>query len=388
MPAFDPERGCIRDERRLHNAAWRGSYEYLQHEHHQRDRRIYKQITRASRRRFAAAAIPYTIGEGLDGMDVFYSHGHLGAGSTSVYHCDGSLKYVPESDDGLSVSAVVWQDETSWMKETVAHPRYSGQSNDAELYAVNMALEIAVRHISDPKRIIDNIVVFTDSQNIVLMLAGEADCKPPLGPIRTDGRWALEGVYSAAERIEAAGKKLVVAWIKGHRKGSTGTEGKRKADKAASPAIKMLRNHLKAVQPPPDELPEWLRGLEGDLREEALWRLSKSFFHWGSGVCWISPTLQHGNGIEGTLDIEEEDWTVFRPIMTLKDTQQEDAAELRRHMADKHLEGRPLLRKEHAGKVEMKMAPPLNHLYRQAKALPKRSKEFDYAKIYRRALDG
>jgi ribonuclease HI len=387
MPAFDPILGRIRDKRRLHNAAWAGSYEYLQHEHHQRERRIYKQIMHDSRRRFAATAIPYTSGEGVDVMDVFYSHGHLGAGSTSVYFCDGSLKYATESDDGLSASAVVWQDETTWMKETTAHPRYSGQSNDAELYAVNMAFEVALRHISDPKRNIDNIVIFTDSQDIVMMLAGEADCKRPLGPIPTNGRWALEDIYSAAEQLEVAGKKVVVAWIKGHKKGQTGTEGNRKADKAASSAIKMLKDHLNAVQPPPGELPEWVEGLEGDVWDEALWRLSKSFFRWGSGVCWISPSLQYGNGVEGTLDAEEEDWTVYRPIMTLKEAQKEDAAELRRYMAVKHLEGRPLPRKEHTSEVETKKAPPLKHLYRQAKPLPIRPKQLDYAKVYRQVLD-
>lgn len=255
MPVHDPILGRLRDERRLHNAAWRGSYEYLQHEHHQRERRIYQQITHDSRRRFAATAIPYTSGEGLDGMDVFYSHGHLGAGSTAVYYCDGSHRNFPESDDGLLASAVVWQDETTWVKETVAHPRYSGQSNDAELYGIKMTFDVAIRHVSGPKQIVDNIVIFIDCQDLVMMLAGEADCKHPLRPIPLNGRWALEDFYSAAEVLQHAGKKVVVAWIKRHKSG-VGREGNKKADRKANSAVTMLKDYLKSVQAPVDELPD------------------------------------------------------------------------------------------------------------------------------------
>lgn len=127
--------------------------------------------------------------------------------------------------------------------------------------------------------------------------------------------------------------------------------------------------------------------MEGDVREEALWRLSKPFFRSGSGVCWISPTLQNGNGIEGLSEADEENWTVYRPIMSLKEAQEEDARDLARHMADKHLDTRCLPRKEHTAEVKLEKAPPLRHLWHQAKVVLKCPKTVDYSKVYRRALE-
>jgi hypothetical protein len=95
-------------------------------------------------------------------LDVFHNHGYLGAGSTSIYYCDGSHLSQPEFSDGYLASAVVWKDGTVWMTETAAHPRYSGESNDAKLYAVKMAFDVAVRYASDSERDFEDIVVFTD----------------------------------------------------------------------------------------------------------------------------------------------------------------------------------------------------------------------------------
>jgi hypothetical protein len=198
----------------------------------------------------------------------------------------------------------------------------------------------------------------------------------------------LQGVYSAAERIEAAGKKLVVAWIKGHKKGGTGIKGNKKADRAARSAIKMLRDHLTLVQPPADQLSRVDegsgRGWSGgsnlaaeqtflslqkrsllDLSNSAIRQRFREFF----GSWW------------------GRYWTVYRPVMSLTEAQDEDVAELRRYMADKYLEGMSLPRKEHTNQVEMKKAPPLRHLYHQANALKKRLKTKDHSKMYRKSLD-
>jgi hypothetical protein len=102
MSPFDPALGCLKDEHRLHNAAWYASHDYLYHSHNSRKRRIYKSITSNTRRRFAGAALPYTSGQGLGDLPTMLSQGHILPGSPSVYWTDGSsmdAELHPGSDD-------------------------------------------------------------------------------------------------------------------------------------------------------------------------------------------------------------------------------------------------------------------------------------------------
>jgi len=385
MPAFDPVLGRIRDERRLHNTAWYGSYEYLYHEHHERTRRISKQITYDKRRRFCATALPYTSGGGLDDIHGFKSKGHLGPGHNSVYYSDGAHRSAQEEQDGLLASAVAWRDGSGWETKVEGLPRYSGETKDAELYALKMAFDIAVQHASDPDRSFENVVIFSDCQDIIQMLAGEGGSRNSLGPIPTNGRWALEDVYDAAKKLQAVGKKVVVAWIKGHRKG-IGREGNHMADHAAGMEIKVQLRLLCTSESSTYDFPEWAKGLEGDVREEALWRLSKPFFRWGAGSCWISPSLQMDEVCDEPS--EEEDWTVYRPVMTLRQAKEEDARELKKDLAKKYMESRPFLpRKDATHNNEAPKAALLRHLWRHTKALPKPPKVFDYGKLYKKSQE-
>jgi ribonuclease HI len=78
------------------------------------------------------------------------------------------------------------------------------------------------------------------------MLNGKADVKRPVGPLPSNGRWALEDIYDMAENLKAAGKKVVVAWSKGH-KGSEGATGNRRADAAAGGAVKATRRFVRTA---------------------------------------------------------------------------------------------------------------------------------------------
>jgi ribonuclease HI len=384
MPLFDPVLGRIRDKRRLHNIAWQASHEWLRHEHRERKRRIYKIITNNKRRRFAARVLPYTTGKGLDDIEAFRAEGHLSSGNTAIYYSDGSHRNHREQDDGALSAAVAYYEGESWETEKAFLPRYSGDTKDAELYGIKMAFDLAILHATNDHQAFDNIVIFTDCQDLVQMLAGEDIKTRSLGPVTSSEKWAIEDIYDAAEELERLEKNVVVAWIKGHNAGPA-TEGNRKADRAANSAISSYIKSADFWDPCEFELPAWVGTLAGDVYEEALWRLSKPFFRWGSGNCWIAPTLLEGNGTREYE--EEEDWTVYRPVMTLEEAQEEDAQELRQYLAEKKCKERGLPIKEDTSADGWKKAEPLKHVYHQAEVLPHQTKTVDYSKIYRKVLD-
>ncbi|OAL04906.1 hypothetical protein IQ06DRAFT_302041 [Phaeosphaeriaceae sp. SRC1lsM3a] len=165
-----------------------------------------------------------------------------------------------------------------------------------------------------------------------------------------------------------------------------GTEGNHKADQAANAAINQQIKPPDFIYPSEFEIPDWTSTLEGDVREEALRRLSKPFFRRGKGPCWVAPTLRDGNGVE-EYEEEEDDRTVYHPVMTLKEAQQEDAQELRRYLAELECRARGLPINEDTSVDYMRKAKPLRHVYPQAKTLPPQMKRVKYAKIYRKVLD-
>jgi hypothetical protein len=73
-----------------YNASYRGSYENLHHEHHQRTYTIYKSITWNRRRKFAGTVLPNTSGKGLDELHGFRRDGVVAPGSMAVYCTDGA----------------------------------------------------------------------------------------------------------------------------------------------------------------------------------------------------------------------------------------------------------------------------------------------------------
>jgi hypothetical protein len=111
----------------------------------------------------------------------------LGPRTTSVYYSDGSFRNVEEAQDGLMASAVAFRDGNIWMTETAAPPRHLGETHDAELHAMKMAFDIAIRYSSDPYRNFENVVIFTDREDIVWMLTGETNCICAIGPVPFDG---------------------------------------------------------------------------------------------------------------------------------------------------------------------------------------------------------
>lgn len=348
-------------------------------------RRAYKHITYDKRRSFAGTALPYTNGTGLLEIQDFKDQGYLSPRSTSVYYSDASDRNRREVLGGILTSAIAYRDGSDWETDAVALPRYSGETGDAELYALKMAFDIAVRHAHVPERCLENIVFFTDCRDVVEMLTGNTHWGTYLGPVPTEGRWALEDIFDAADHLKAVGTTIVVAWIKAHKYGF-GREGNHKADKAAEVEMDKQCALLHNAEEKLDEFPGWAQGLEGDIREEALWRLSKPFFRWGLGRCWVAPTLQDGNGC---VTVEtSDDWTIYRAVPTLREAQEDDVHELRRYMAKKFVKDRPYLPKKMPTRHDQQSrATPLKHLWRHAKVLVKPPKGFNYAKLYRKVQE-
>ncbi|KAF2827910.1 hypothetical protein CC86DRAFT_201718 [Ophiobolus disseminans] len=263
MP-YDTYLGRICDERRPHNTAWYASREYLRDQHHERKRRMYKQVTCDRGRRFKAVALPDTSGAGLYDLEGFEEQGHLSLGPISFCYSDGAHRHRDEAQDGLLASAVVYRNGNGWNTRATALPRYSGVTKDAEIYALKMALDIAIEHTRDPHRSFENVVIFFDCQDVVQMLAGEPGCRHSLGPIPESGQWALDDLYDAAAELHAAGKSVVVAWIRAHKSG-IGNEGNRIADRAANSNIRCQTGSFYSHNPILCDLPNWAKDLEGDV---------------------------------------------------------------------------------------------------------------------------
>lgn len=277
MAPYNEFIGRIRGERRLYNSAWYASRESLLHDHRERQRRVYKDITNNKRRRFAATTLPYTTGKGRDDIGTFETEGHISSGNIIIYYTDGSHRTHKESEDGALSAAVAYYDGENWQMKKAPLPRYSGDTKDAELYGIKTAFDLAVLHSTDDQNTFDNIIIFTDCQDIVQMLAGENIKTRALGSVTPSGRWAIEDIFDAADELESLGKNVVVAWIKGHSSGSAPV-GSRKADRAANSAISSYIKTAEFWEPSDFELPEWVSILEGDMKQEALWRLSRPFF--------------------------------------------------------------------------------------------------------------
>jgi hypothetical protein len=176
-----------------------------------------------------------------------------------------------------------------------------------------------------------------------------------------------------------------VAWVKAHRKGE-GKAGNRAADEACSGVVpQQVWDQALGLSPSHTGLPEWVNRLNGDVRDEALWRLSEPFFRFGIGTCWIAPSLEYKVTGEDELE-EEEVWVVRREVMTLREAQEEDAMMLKDDMAEKALEGKPFPRKQPGNRHMVRRAAPLKHIWRQTRSFPPKKKVLDFGAAYRKGL--
>jgi hypothetical protein len=73
---------------------------------------------------------------------------------------------------------------------------------------------------------------------------------------------------------------------------------------------------------------------------------------------------------------------VYKPIVTLKEAQEEEAREMSRWRVENYLETKPFIPLKDTTQSDIvSKVPPLEHLWHQAKVLPKTPKGFNYAKL-------
>jgi ribonuclease HI len=242
-------------------------------EHEKRILRIYQQITRRDTRVFNGFTKAYTGGAcNLESLAV---DGHqLVQSLTAEYFPDGSWKYSGERT-GLLAAAVVYQNpEGKWERELAELGRFVGDSRDAELHAIWMALDPAQRHYLAGTPMKD-VIVWTDSQRSVLMLEHRLTAKPEqlhLGPLPSDGKWALEKIYDTADFLQSCDVKVHVRWVAGKTPG-----GPLRADIQAKAANHKQFKRLGHLIPAP-EIPGLYRQ-SIDIQREYLFRLSWLYFN-------------------------------------------------------------------------------------------------------------
>ncbi|KAF2491917.1 hypothetical protein BU16DRAFT_564398 [Lophium mytilinum] len=194
---------------------------------------------------------------------------HWSARSEQVYWTDGSLIKNWNKDE-ISAAGVAWMVAHGNAFEKAEYPigRNLGDSNDAELFAIAAALELALRGVQAGSKA--SIVIYSDSQAILKALKnGNSTILGPMG----SGKLALSLAYERAERLKEERIPLTLRWIKAHSKSA----GNVAADQAAGAASENYKNFLHNAGLPRGTVlfPIEMIGAERDIRYEFLYRVEK-----------------------------------------------------------------------------------------------------------------
>lgn len=153
----------------------------------------------------------------------------IAQGTAIVYWADGS-----ESSGGYLGAGVAWKGPENFWFQTYHLGSHTGDSSDAELFAIAAALGRAKKSVERSEQI-RLVRVYTDAMGVLEGIAKGQPCK--LGPM-INPRTALQGVYERTEWLIAQGIKLELIWVKAHAE----SEGNKWADHAARQAVKEQRN--------------------------------------------------------------------------------------------------------------------------------------------------
>lgn len=144
-------------------------------------------------------------------------------GIAIVYWVDGSA-----CQEYLG-AGVVWQDKYNNISAQYKLGRYTGCSEDAEIFAIAAALGRARKEV-ERNRHIRIVKIFSDAQS-VLQALGKGTLSH-FGPMLAK-KTALEGLYERTDTLTAQGVAVELVWVKGHAE----SEGNRLADHAADDAV-------------------------------------------------------------------------------------------------------------------------------------------------------
>ena len=197
-------------------------------------------------------------------------------GYAVAYWTDGSY-YSAGAKVGFLGAGVVVEDDKH--KHAVGYQlgRFTGDSNDAELFGISAALALAKKGVEKGKTF-DLIRIFTDSQCVLLQLRDGRIRN--IGPMLTQ-KPSIQAVYERAEWLADRGIHIQLCWVKGH----AGSEGNRLADELAGRAAREQEALLDTSDlwhkdnlglfMTEDDVPAIWKDMGQDWVDEWLWRANK-----------------------------------------------------------------------------------------------------------------
>ncbi|KAF2815959.1 uncharacterized protein BDZ99DRAFT_471258 [Mytilinidion resinicola] len=193
--------------------------------------------------------------------------------SEDVYWTDGSVIKNRDNDE-ISAAGVAWMAARGNTFERAEYPigLNLGDSNHAELFAIAIALELAIQKVYNGSKA--PIVIYSDSQAVLKAL--QNGNSTILGPMGT-GRLALSLAYERAECLKEKKIPLTLRWVKGHNKSA----GNVAADQAAGAASEKYKRFIDNARLPRGTVlfPIEMLGAGRDIRNEFLYRVEKGIQH-------------------------------------------------------------------------------------------------------------
>ena len=184
----------------------------------------------------------YDIARTEDYLRVEDIRGDLITGQAAVYWVDGS-----EQSGFLGAGVVRYEDGSLTPTSYKLGPAFRGCCNDAELFAIAVALELAKCSVQDGQDL-RLLRIFSDSQGVLMGLqTGKIRW---IGPLHHE-IIAIQRVFEVTDWLVAKGVEVELVWVKGHK----ASDGNKMADRAASKAIeRQLLVEKKEPTEEPDQL--------------------------------------------------------------------------------------------------------------------------------------
>ncbi|KAF2827915.1 hypothetical protein CC86DRAFT_201814 [Ophiobolus disseminans] len=203
-------------------------------------------------------------------------------GNAAAYWTDGSHFPDGHPKAGFLGAAVVVVNATSEQTGEYALGRYTGDSTDAELFAIGAALDHAKKAIQKGRTLTLTLIrIFTDAQR--LLKAIHTGSTLTLGPLLSTPKTSLESFYERASWLANRGVKIQLEWVKAHAASSGNQAADQLARAAARNQEASLRRtdlwhpeagNLSRLMAEADVPAPW-RDLGRDWVDEWLWRANR-----------------------------------------------------------------------------------------------------------------
>ncbi|KAF1914726.1 ribonuclease H-like domain-containing protein, partial [Ampelomyces quisqualis] len=188
-------------------------------------------------------------------------------GRALVYWTDGAFGG-PGTKAGVMGAGVAWHDGSKYFTQSFHLGHGTGNHDDAELFAIAAALGKAKKKVQSGRGV-QLVRIYSDSLSILEALRNGHAMR--FGPMLSQ-RTALEGMYERADWLAVNGVAVTLIWVKAH----SNSEGNRRADKAASAAVReqaLVREQIGQGKIFTEaDIPDVWRKLGPDWAEEWLFR--------------------------------------------------------------------------------------------------------------------